>query len=62
MNRLEEGALGDPVLAGNSLTLMGTADPPVASEQLGRSKLGRAVHSSTDPGRIGWADGADATP
>ena len=40
MNRLEEGALGDPVLAGNPvyITLMGdgdTANPPVASEQLG---------------------------
>ena len=50
MNRLEEGALGDPVLAGNSMiTLMGTADPPVASEQLGRSKLGRAVAQQHGP-------------
>jgi hypothetical protein len=49
MNRLEEGALGDPVLAGNSLTLMGAADPPVASEQLGRSKLGRAVAQQHGP-------------
>jgi hypothetical protein len=43
MNRLDGGALGDPVLAGSPITLMGTADPPVASEQLGWSMLGRAV-------------------
>jgi hypothetical protein len=52
MNRLEEGALGDPVLAGNLETLMGagdTADPPVASERLGRSKLERAVAQQHGP-------------
>jgi hypothetical protein len=54
MNRLEEGALGDPVLAGNPvyITLMGagdTANPPVASEQLGMGKLKQAVAQQHGP-------------
>jgi hypothetical protein len=55
MNRLEEGALGDLVLAGNPITLMDTADPPVASEELGRSQLGRAVAQQfgPQPNRLG---------
>jgi hypothetical protein len=47
MNSLEEGVLGDPVLAGNLVyNPMGagdTADRPVANHQLGRNKLERAV-------------------
>ena len=44
-----------------------TADPPVASEQLGRSKLECAVaqQHGTQPNRLGQvtpANGADATP
>jgi hypothetical protein len=55
-----EGALGDPVLAGNPKTLMGagnTADPPVASERLG-PRTSAQRHSSTKPGGRGWAHDA----
>ncbi len=59
LNCLEEGALGDPVLAGNPITSMGagyTADPPVASERQGAEEAGlrggsaaRNPDEQTDP-------------
>ncbi len=59
MNRLEEGALGDPVLAGNLVYNPDgrgdIADHPVANHQPGRNKLERAVaqQGGTLPKRLG---------
>ncbi len=62
MNSLEEGALGDPVLAGNLVYYLDGRQQPYSGQcSWGGASWRAKWYSSTGPGRVGRAHCADAT-